>query len=305
MTRRLERVVAVALFGAAACSNAPAPEAGGGLSGVLVLVRERKVRELVGPSLDHYEASGVAARGGQLFVAFDNASALAAVDAGLGGGALGGDPGGDSQLEGLAFDPEGGGRFYGVTEAGGSFGAGAQIVEFDAAGAFVSSARVDVAFADDNFGFEGLASLRSGGEHYLLALCQKGGCGEGDGGQIRVLRREGEAWAAAGALAVPAGADFDDYSDLALFDEGGEIRAAIVSASAARVWLGALDREPLGLRGPGVVYDLPRGPGGAKYCTIEGVTFLDGRTLAMASDRSDGSDACKATDESVHVFALP
>jgi hypothetical protein len=56
----------------------------------LTLVAEKKISKLVsGSSLTHFEASGIAAAGGELYVAFDNSTEIAQVDTALEHGTLG------------------------------------------------------------------------------------------------------------------------------------------------------------------------------------------------------------------------
>src|SRR3954471_24055931 len=56
----------------------------------LLLVAEKKLSKLFSSKdLDHYEASGVVASSGALYIAFDNATAIGSVDTSLDTGALG------------------------------------------------------------------------------------------------------------------------------------------------------------------------------------------------------------------------
>jgi len=100
-------------------------------------------------------------------------------------------------------------------------------------------------------------------------------------------------------------ADFDDYSDVAVMpDAEGTHRIAVLSQETSALWLGSLTTKPLAIVGPGVVYGFPRAAGEVQYCSLEGVTFMDRTTLAMASDRAK-TERCNTKAEALHVFRLP
>ena len=114
-------------------------------------------------------------------------------------------------------------------------------------------------------------------------------------------------WLTEATLNVPVQADFIDYSDRALFDDGdGSFTAAVVSQESSAIWIGTLTTGPWNLAGPGIVYGFPRtGLDDVQYCSIEGVSFLNRTTLAMVSDKTDIKGPCSDKEESVHIFSLP
>src|SRR5688500_6069666 len=150
---------------------------------VLRLVRERKLAELLAPPIRGavFEASGVYAVGKACYVAFDNVRRAARIASDLrldspehqwlGSARVG------EGYEAISYDRTRG-RFYLMIEAekhpDGTFKA--VIEECDERWRFKGRAWVDFPFDKRNTGFEGLASVRSGGRHYLLALCEGNGC---------------------------------------------------------------------------------------------------------------------------------
>ena len=81
----------------------------------LALVSEKKVSKLLpNGSLDDYEASGIVAYSGSLYVVFDNSTQVAAFDTSLSKGTLGPGAAVDSQYEGITATDDG--RFYAVVE---------------------------------------------------------------------------------------------------------------------------------------------------------------------------------------------
>ncbi|MDB4938446.1 MAG: hypothetical protein JWP87_5418 [Labilithrix sp.] len=271
-------------------------------SGTLTLLRERNLAELLPPA-EHYEASGIALANGSLRVVFDNSTRVAQVDLALSTAALG--PGSESasQYEGIAIATRSEAKTYVVKEGAGSQSA---IVTLDEQGRLLSTEPTDLAFAAGNKGIEGIAWLDD--IDRMLVLCEANSCGAGDSsrghGLIKSVRREAGSWRTETTLALPALADFDDYSDLAvLADDDGSYHVAVVSQQAAALWLGVLTTRPLALRLPGVVYGFPKAGGKTQYCSLEGVTFLDKATFALASDHSKNSGGCTKA-EAIHVFAI-
>jgi hypothetical protein len=272
-------------------------------SGTLTLVRERSLSELL-PTNGHYEASGIALRKGMLRVVFDNSTRVADVDLMLSAGTLG--PGGkaDSQYEGITIATRPASMIYVVKEIGA--GGRGMIVSLDDQGALVATEPTDTTFSGDK-GLEGIAWLDD--IERLLVLCEEGSCGAGDTGPghglLKALRHESGSWVTETTLALPALANFDDYSDVAVLPEpDGTYRIAVLSQETSALWLGALTTRPLAISGPGVVYGFPKAAAGLRYCSLEGVTFIDRTTFAIASDRHKDDRGC-SKGESVHVFALP
>ena len=142
----------------------------------LQLVAEKKLSKLLPTKqVDHYEASGVVASGGMLYVASDNLTNIAAIDTSLGKGTLGPGEAADSQYE--AITASGDGRLFAMIE---SASATAEVAEFDTETAFVGQSPTNVTFPHANKGFEGAAWLQVGAEEYLLALCENNNCKDAD-----------------------------------------------------------------------------------------------------------------------------
>jgi hypothetical protein len=281
-------------------------------SAVLQLVTEKKLSQLVGGSgIEHYEASGVVARDGTLFVASDNLEMIAAIDPALEQGRWGPGESSESQYEAITVSDDG--RFLLVVESNSPSDRRAKVVSLDASSARVSEAFTDATFGEDD-GFEGLAWLRVAGQEYLLALCQNNACRAGDSqpgqGRVKLLTPVDGVWATRALLDVPADVRFRNYSDLALLPKSGSTAdgtysVAIVSHQSSALWLGTLTTAPWALTGPGSVHAFPRSATGeVQYCTVEGVTFLGPSRFAFVSDKSDGTAPCNRKDESIHIFEL-
>lgn len=268
-----------AFGGAAACSShhdAASTPAG---PGSLVLVREKKLSEIFAGA-DHYEASGVVLANGALKIVFDDLQTIGTVSVDLGSGSMGAGSSADSQFEAITA---GNGSLFVAKEA--TLGA---IEVFDENGVFLREEATDLVFPAANSALEGLAYLDP---THLLAM------GEKDGGKAFVLEKSGPGWKTLATLLVPV--TFGDYADVGLRDTGdGGFAMAVVSQESAKVWLGRLATQPYRIDGAGSVYALD-----AKYCELEGITFLDATTLALVSDKSD-KDRCKAEGESVHIFSI-
>ncbi len=272
-------------------------------SGTLALLREKSLSEVL-PSEGRYEASGLALRNGSLRLVFDNSTRVADVDLALSGGILGPGAKSDSQYEGITIATRPAARTYVVKEMGA--GARGMIVSLDDEGALVATEPSDITFTGDK-GLEGVAWLDE--LERLLVLCEEQACGERAGGPdlavLKALRHEGGSWVTEATLSLPSLAAFDDFSDVAVIpDSDGVYRIAVLSQESVALWLGTLTTRPLAIAGPGVVYGFPRAGDGTKYCSLEGVTFIDRTTLAMASDRSKSASGC-GKGEAVHVFAIP
>lgn len=281
-------------------------------SGVLQLVRESKLSKLLPDQGNEWEASGVHARSGFLYVVFDNMTSIGIVNVSLSEGSLA--PGGElknSQYEGITYDDHGTPHFYVVKETDGDTVFRGRIIQLDDNLANSSSEDTDAIFDDPNTGLEGIAWLWAHEADYLLALCEANGCGNGDTsaghGRVKVLKQDDDMWITKAILEIPSSAGFLDYSDIALRDRGdGTASVAIVSQRSSAMWLGTVAQDPWRFADSGAVYEFPKTAGGSvQYCDVEGVTFLDDKTFAMVSDKTSGGDACRNKDESVHVFKLP
>jgi len=183
-------------------------------------------------------------------------------------------------------------------------------VALDATTAVISVAPTDTSFPNYNQGFEGMAWLRVGATEYLLALCENNDCAGDDAprgrGRLHLLALQDGTWMTTLVLELPHDVTFANYSDLALFDAGeGMYRVAVLSRKSSALWLGTLTTDPWSLLGPGTFYGFPREDGDVRYCSLEGVTFLGPRSLALVSDASNGDKPCSSEDESIHLFELP
>lgn len=276
----------------------------------LQLVAEKKLSKLL-PTKDveHYEASGVVASGGMLYVASDNLSRIAAIDTSLNKGKVGPGDTTDSQFEAITVTDDG--RFFTMVETASDAEGPAQVAELGSDTAFVAQSPTDTTFKHANKGFEGAAWLSVSGKEYLLALCENNNCKDDDSppgeGRAQLLALTDGVWTTQRTLKLPDSAAFLDYSDLALQQSGdGSYVVAVVSHKSSALWLGTLSTSGWAFTGSNRFYTFPRTAEGAvKYCSVEGVTFLGPNVLAVVSDRSDGNEPCTDEEESIHIFQLP
>src|SRR6478735_9946804 len=107
---------AVLLSACSADDTRPAPSTDGGrLDGTslpnaltLELVAEKKLSKLLSTKdVDHYEASGIVASSGKLYVASDNSTRIAVIYTALDEGELGPGDAGDSQYEAITASDDG------------------------------------------------------------------------------------------------------------------------------------------------------------------------------------------------------
>jgi len=275
----------------------------------LQLVSEKKLAKVLPDgALDHFEASGIVASNGRLYVTFDDATKLGILDTSLDGGKLGPGHVENSQYEALTASDDG--RLFAMIESSSDTDTRSEVAVLDASGAVVSRAFADVVFEHPNKGFEGVAWLRTDAE-YLLALCENNACKDDDTtpgkGRIKLLAFDGGQWQARATIHLPEQVTFLDYSDLALLPlSDGTYEVAIVSHKSAALWLGTLSTADFSFSKTGTFYGFPPGPADERrYCSLEGVSFLGPTVLALASDRSDGPASCDDEAESVHLFRLP
>ena len=276
----------------------------------LQLVAEKKLSKLLPTKdVDGYEASGVVASAGMLYVASDNLTSIAAIDTSLNKGKLGPGEPTNSQYEAITASDDG--RFFVVAEAASDLNGPAEVVELGADTALVGRTKTDTTFEHANKGFEGAAWLRASGKEYLLALCENNNCKDDDSppgeGRAQRLSLVNGVWVSEVTLKLPEDAAFLDYSDLALRDNGdGSYAVAVVSHKSSALWLGTLSTAAWAFTGPSKFYTFPRNAVGAvRYCSVEGVTFLGPTVLAVVSDKSDGSEPCTDEEESIHIFQMP
>jgi hypothetical protein len=276
----------------------------------LMLLRESKLANLLlGP--DEWEASGVFALDGLLYIVFDNSTAIATIDAGLTSGSVTSGETKKSQYEGITYDAHGTPHFYVVKETDGDAVFRSRVVQLSNALEAEGSEPTDAVFPEPNTGLEGIAWIWAGEADRLLALCEANDCGIGEkpagDGRVKVLVQDGGEWRTEASIEIPEAASFLDYSDIALRDLGnGMARVAIVSQRSSALWLGTLLEGPWRFADTGMTYAFPkRSDGAIQYCNIEGVSFLEGETFALVSDKTSESGACSDKDQSVHVFRLP
>lgn len=276
----------------------------------LKLVAEKKLSKLLPTKeVEHYEASGIVASGGMLYVASDNLTRIAAIDTSLGDGKLGPGEVANSQYEAITVTDDG--RFFTLAESATGEDGMPEVDELDADTAFVRRSGTDVVFEHPNQGFEGAAWLRVDGQEYLLALCENNNCKDDDSpvgeGRAQLLALVNGVWTAQQRLKLPEAAAFLSYSDLSLRSLGdGSYQAAVVSRKSSALWIGRLSTSPWSLTGPSTFYTFPHGEDGeVRYCSVEGITFLGPNVLAAVSDKSDGGKPCTDEEESIHIFQVP
>jgi len=274
------------------------------------LVAEKKLSKLLPTKeVDHYEASGVVASAGLLYVASDNLTRIAAIDTSLNKGKLGPGEAIDSQYEALTVSDDG--RFFAMIEPTSDGEAPAQVAELAADTALIAQRDTDISFKHANKGFEGAAWLRVSGNEYLLALCENNDCKDDDTspgeGRVKLLSAVGDGWATQKTLKLPESVAFLNYSDLALQSNAdGTYSVLVVSRKSSLLWLGTLSTSDWSFSAAGSFYTFPHdAEGTVQYCSVEGVTFLGPSVIAAVSDSSDGSKPCIDREESIHIFQLP
>ncbi|HYQ44093.1 MAG TPA: hypothetical protein VER11_19060 [Polyangiaceae bacterium] len=274
------------------------------------LVAEKKLSKLLPTKeVDHYEASGIVASGGTLYVASDNLTNIAAIDTSLNKGKLGPGEAINSQYEAITASDDG--RFFAIIEPTTDGDVPAEVDALASDTAFVDRSKTDTTFDHANKGFEGVAWLRVSGSEYLLALCENNDCKDDDStpgeGRVKLLAPVDGVWATQKTLKLPELAGFLNYSDIALRSTGdGSYAVLVVSRKSAMLWLGTLSTSTWAFTGASNFYSFPRDADGAvRYCSVEGVTFLGPQVIAAVSDKSDGSKPCTDEEESIHIFQLP
>ncbi|HKO51815.1 MAG TPA: hypothetical protein VJV79_29095 [Polyangiaceae bacterium] len=310
--------LAVALLPACQADDSSSPGADSGVQDgsslaqalTLQLASEKKLSKLLPPKeVDHYEASGIVASGGMLYMASDNLTRIAAIDTSLNSGELGPGEVTNSQYEGITVSADG--RFFTIIENGSSADGRPEVAELDADTAFVSQSQTDAVFEHPNNAFEGVAWLSVSGKEYLLALCENNNCNDADSppgeGRARLLSWVDGVWITEATLKLPKSAAFLNYSDLSLRSNGdGTYAALVVSRKSSALWLGTLSTSTWTFAGPSTFYTFPRTAQGAvQYCSVEGVTFLGPNLLAAVSDKTDDGKPCTEKAESIHIFQMP
>jgi hypothetical protein len=304
----------------ASARRAPTKESA---AGSLILLREAKVATLLRDrdAPDRYEASGVLALGGALWVVFDNDGRVARIDPAL----RPGDPGhhllpasgGLRGYEDIAHDGE---RCYVLVESAPYPDGGwrARVHVLDRSFRCVRLDWLPFPLERPNKGLEGLTCVRRRGRTHLLAMCEGNRCAGGregrrpGGGRVHVFAPdaapghgdEAGPWRRVATMRLPPTLWFEDYSGISVDGD----RVAVVSQQSSALWVGRLAPHAWEVRDGGTTYLFPRDARGRRrYATVEGVAWLDSRTVAVVSDRADDRSPRRerATDQSVHVFALP
>lgn len=282
----------------------------------LELVFEQKLHELLPrcQASSRLEASGVELVDGHFLIVLDNLQKIGRIPfqrrpvslkAGDFVGRLS-----HTGYEDLAYDRVEG-RLFLLREAVATKGVfQSDVVEWNARFAAVRSGRLDFAFKNANKGFEGLACIHRRGALWLLAICEGNHCRCGKkgrtpgGGRIQVFARDTARWVWHHELSLPEDVPFEDYSGLAIDGD----RVGVISQASSMLWVGSLRPDAWKWNGPGELYAFPRSKRGRKiYDTVEGLTWLGPRQLAVVSDRRKKKQARRAAkkDQSIHIFALP
>ncbi len=292
----------------------------------LTVVREAKVADLLvdsfamapgreRPDSRRLEASGVTLAEGRLWVVFDDLPVVASLDPRLvvpdSTARLVPVPASLTDVEDIAHDRTTG-HFFVVVEGRhtGSKPPRPLIAQFDGEWRAIATKWVDVPLVKENKGIEGLDVVRRGGTTYLLGLLEgnRGLAGKAGrrfgGGRVHVLSEGAQQWHSVGTIDLPSDLRFRDYSALSVVDD----RVAVLSQESSALWVGRLNAQKWEIMDDGVVYPFPTDHDGRTvYRTVEGVTWLTERELAVVSDRDSASRArsTHAKDQSVHLVELP
>ena len=271
-----------------------------------------------------FEASGMTVAKGYYWTVFDNMHALGHVNdqftfKGKENILYGSGAQSDSQYEGLAYIPSRD-HFLAVEEAAlhPQYGLVPMIHEL----AVNTTGSLDVVrkcpilytLTHENTGVEGLSYFEQEGREYILALCEGNSCTGGDKGEDpghgRIILAQYQpgncTWTTVKVIHVPETAFFKDYSGLAIRGD----RVAIVSQENSALWVGHFDWRTLSFdrSRPERVFHFPRdGHCDIKYCTMEGVEWLDDVRLVFSSDKAKRNQPYRCTDkeQSLSIFALP
>eukprot|EP00922_Rhytidocystis_sp_ex-Travisia-forbesii_P017586 GHVS01026205.1.p1 GENE.GHVS01026205.1~~GHVS01026205.1.p1 ORF type:complete len:418 (+),score=65.58 GHVS01026205.1:318-1571(+) len=184
-------------------------------------------------------------------------------------------------------------------------------------------------FSAENKGFEGMVLLKdSGGEVYLLGLCEGNYCKGGKDGRSKgngrmVLMKKGLVtshkeekciWQTVRVLNLPKEIAFEDYSSASMYGKA----LAITSQQESMLWIGEVnldddfrmsEADALEVQSGGSFYLFPRDNDcNVVYCNIEGISFINNRMLVAVSDQMKHGRQdfrCLQKDQSLHVFSLP
>lgn len=248
----------------------------------LELVQEARIRDLLdGAGEERYEASGVYLKDDYLHVVFDDAPRLARIrpdwlHAGEEPDVL------DLRKTGAGYEDityqSSTDRWLCLIEAA-EREEGVYlpcIDEFDRSFAFVKRYWLDFPVRAENKGFEGLSTLRSAGDEYLLCLCEGNDCKRGSAGarpgkgRIQVFEKGPDTWEHRGTIRLPEAVRFEDYVSLDL--RNGYL--TVLSQESSAMWVGRLRAHPAGLEDvfedDGELFLFPRDDQGrVRYCNLE------------------------------------
>jgi len=264
----------------------------------VLLVHEAKCADLLGES-STFEASGVTLKDDQFYVVFDNDDRVARIDLELSRGELVGQKNSGSDHEGITWDPVRE-RFYVVIEAQFT-GLTMQpvMVELDAELKALTHHEIPFDLDRPNKGGEGVAWFEHEGDSHVLLLLE--GKEARDHGLALVMRFAGADLVPVASLALTPMATFKDHAGIAYLD--GQL--AVVSQSSAKIWVGSLDTSTWTVD-EGRIYHFPLEDGQVAYGNIEGVVWLNERTIACVSDQPKAKyPEHEAKGESIHVFRIP
>jgi len=286
----------------------------------LELVQEARIGDLLNGAGDkRYEASGVHLKDGYLHIVFDDDPHLVRLRPDW--HQKGEEPvllalkGTGAGYEDITYQSSAG-RWYCLIEAAetksGVFMP--RIDEFDESFAFIKTHWLNFPLKAGNKGFEGLSTLHSAGNDYLLGLCEGNDCKRGKSGvrpgkgRIQAFRRAAETWEHTGTIRLPKAVRCRDYASLDV--RNGYL--TVISQASSALWIGRLRAKPPGTDDPfeddGRVFLFPRDDKGRiMYCNLEGVAWLGNDLLAVVSDKGkdDQPRRCARKDQSIHIFRLP
>jgi hypothetical protein len=290
----------------------------GRLGPPLRLLRQATVASLVAdvaPDLHRFEASGVCREADLLWIVCDNLPHVVGVPLSLQADAgevrVIREPGHAAGYEDITWDREDGHRFALIEAARSADGRFRPLIdEFDPSWRRIARRTVDLTVESLNKGLEGLSCVRRDGRRHLLGLSEgndnlAGRLGRRPGGGlVHVLVEQGERWVVSDLIHLPEVLPFVDYSALGV--SAGRI--AVVSQESSALWVGRLDPSAWRVVDDGRVFAFPRDHDGRiRYGTVEGICWLDERTVAAVSDRPKPHepDRLHQTGESVHLFEVP
>lgn len=178
---------------------------------------------------------------------------------------------------------------------------------------------VDFIMKSENKGFEGSYLYNTkNGKKLLFGLCEGNNCTGGDestskgNGKIIVSEYLTDDTSLCQfkyltTWNLPSYVKFTDYSDLA-YNENSK-KMAITSQEDSMLWIVKADLDTQTFKTKGDFYIFPKNTNNQTvYCNIEGVDFIDDKTIVCVSDKmKDGNKQekqCSEKDQSIHIFKL-